>query len=97
MPGPGGHDVIVAPRVWEAVRRDLTDEQIANFQAALEALKQNPTDSNPKVTRISDALAPPPIEFAVQWGDLIIVYEFVNALVVEVLAIQEYPPYGSKR
>ena len=96
MPGPGGHDVIVAPRVWEAVRRDLTDNQIASFRAALDALEQNPSDSNPRVMRISDVFAPPPTEYAIQWGDLIVVYEFVNTLVVEVLAVQRYPPFRNR-
>ena len=91
---PSGYDVIVAPRVWEVVRRELTNEQVVSFQAAVEELKQNPTDANPRVSCISVGHAHDISEFAMQWSDLIVIFEFVNALVVEVLAVQAYPQPG---
>ncbi len=90
-PGPSGYDV----KYSEAVHPDLPGSDInrlatqdrLSWVEALNALLQDPTTDNPTVF---DASNMPPYhryEHVMVWDRLVIVYRFLNQLVIEILSV----------
>ena len=96
---PGGYDVTYAPGVDP--ERDGSDvsrlplQHLLDWQEALQSLLDDPTPDNPYVT---DASNIPPYhlhEHVMVWNQLVIVYHFLNQLVIEILSVDVRPALPS--
>ena len=85
MPGP--FDVLVS-REARAVVAQLSDRQdLLDFDRAIDSLLQDPTESNPRVARISHGYGYELNEFAIGWGRLTLIFDYAGQNTVEVLAV----------
>lgn len=89
--GPSGYDVAYSPgvdpnRPGSDIAR-LPLQQIPSWYEALEALLKDPTPDNPTVFDASNIPPYQRYEHVMVWGQLVIVYRFLNYLVIEILSV----------
>lgn len=65
----------------------LNYRQLALFSAAREVLLEDPTEGNDFEFDVSDVPPHRPGDYALLWGEIIVVFRFATDSVIEVLAV----------
>lgn len=63
----------------------LDVRELGDFERAKDLLLVDPTDANPLVARVDDPRFPG--SFMLVWGNVLVIYSFVNEFVIEILAV----------
>ncbi len=92
---PGGFDVVYSRRV----NPDLPGSDLFTLPAqhwfdwlnALESLMKDPTTDNPRVADLSSLPQYPRNEHLMLWKRLVIIYRFINTMVIEILSVSVRP------
>ena len=87
------YDVLVSREVRDFIAALSDQGALLDFNEAIDSLLQNPTESNPRVTRISQDYGYDLNEFAIRWGVLTLIFDFADSHTVEILAANLYPQF----